>query len=678
MTRILLIFITCTLPLTAQDFSKGVLDLSDYTFDEKKVLSLEGEVLFHWGELVPPNQAFWGDPEMIHIPGTWNNQPRKAFPGMGQGTYAFTINLPSIEEPWMLHLGDTASAMALYINGELLYQSGKMSQGGQKEVPLIKPAMVYLGYRSGPQNVVIQVTNESHYEGGIWYPYILGSARALSRWQNGAVGYDLFIMGLLVSIGIFYSLLSLKQRFPVYLYFGLFCLALAIRSGLTQQRVFYDFLPVSWSVLHRLEYLLNYAGLVLFVGYTGRLFPFLPGKIKTSVLWGAGLLSLSLLVPGPLYTGFLLFFQWGTVAAALGILVSLLRHWNRDPQRIKRYLGGFILFIGAVINDFFFLWQMTPYALIFFVFIQSALLSRDMVSLYKGVNRMTKSMLALNKAFFRFLPHPFFDYLGKKDIKSIHLGDHVNLDLYLLYMDIRSFTDMAEKQEAQETFTLLNDYWGRIGPILREHGGWIERYIGDAVLAFFETDSRQVLEAAIQIQGETTRMNREEQYPIRVGIALHKGPLVLGMVGEEERIQGTVIGNPATVVTQVEAYSKKLSAPVVVTESFFQDLEDPTVLNYLFFGQVVVAGQEEPLGLYGFYHPLFDEDFSLRDGVKKDFERGVLAFHQREFHQALVFFNRVLDIQPAHDGAGFYKRASLYYRENPPEEDWRPGISLKP
>jgi class 3 adenylate cyclase len=91
----------------------------------------------------------------------------------------------------------------------------------------------------------------------------------------------------------------------------------------------------------------------------------------------------------------------------------------------------------------------------------------------------------INVAYGRFVPHEFLRFLGHKSIVDVHLGDQVQKEMSILFADIRNFTTLSEGMSPKENFDFLNSYLKRVGPVIRNHNGFIDKYIGDAVMALF-------------------------------------------------------------------------------------------------------------------------------------------------------------------------------------------------
>jgi two-component system sensor histidine kinase ChiS len=114
-------------------------------------------------------------------------------------------------------------------------------------------------------------------------------------------------------------------------------------------------------------------------------------------------------------------------------------------------------------------------------------------------------LVELNAALRRFVPQEFVQLLGKKSIVDVSLGDQIQGQMTILTSDIRSFTTLSETMTPEENFSFLNAYLGRVSPIIRQHKGIIDKYIGDAIMALFPEKPEQALQAAIAIRQAISR-----------------------------------------------------------------------------------------------------------------------------------------------------------------------------
>ena len=207
-----------------------------------------------------------------------------------------------------------------------------------------------------------------------------------------------------------------------------------------------------------------------------------------------------------------------------------------------------------------------------------------------------------NEAFGRFVPREFLTLLNRDDIVAVRRGDRVEREMGVLFSDIRSFTTLSEGLTPSESFEFINSFLAYVGPVVREHNGFIDKYIGDAVMALFAGPADDALDAAIALQQAVRRFNearaRALQYPIAVGAGLHYGSLMLGTIGEERRLETTVIAGAVNVASRLEGLTKLFASRIIVSEAFATALQTPQRYHLRGLGGAHLAGLSADVGVY--------------------------------------------------------------------------------
>ncbi|MEO1448901.1 MAG: 7TM diverse intracellular signaling domain-containing protein, partial [Bacteroidota bacterium] len=139
----------------------------------------------------------------------------------------------------------------------------------------------------------------------------------------------------------------------------------------------------------------------------------------------------------------------------------------------------------------------------------------------------------INTAFGRFVPHEFIQSLGHSSVLDVKLGDGVEKEVAVLFSDIRGYTTLAEQMTPQENFRFLNAYLGRMGPVLKEAGGFVNQYYGDGVMALFIDSPQASVRAAVRMFEVLRDFNEVREaagkVPIDMGIGIHIGNLMMGV-----------------------------------------------------------------------------------------------------------------------------------------------------
>ena len=214
-----------------------------------------------------------------------------------------------------------------------------------------------------------------------------------------------------------------------------------------------------------------------------------------------------------------------------------------------------------------------------------------------------RDLRRLAEANSRFVPREFLALLKKESITETQLADQVEGKMTVLFSDIRDFTPLSEAMTPAETFSFVNAYLGVMTPVIREHGGFIDKYIGDAIMAIFPGSADDAVDAALAMQDRLEVFNASlaarGRAPIRAGIGIHTGQLIAGIIGFEDRLEGTVIGDSVNAAARLESLTKAIGHPLVVSEAVVADLTHPERYRVKPFGDVSVKGKNQPLKVFG-------------------------------------------------------------------------------
>jgi len=258
--------------------------------------------------------------------------------------------------------------------------------------------------------------------------------------------------------------------------------------------------------------------------------------------------------------------------------------------------------------------------------------------------RFTETLAKLNKAYERFVPHQFLSLLDKKSVIDIHLGDQVEKEMTILFSDIRGFTPLSEKMPPQENFNFINAYLSRMEPIIHEHHGVIDKYIGDAIMALFPNNADDAVRAAIGMLKNLANFNLtpNSKQPLNIGIGIHTGQLMLGTIGGENRMDGTVISDAVNLASRVENLTKTYGVALLITEYTYLKLVDPLAYHIRVVDSTTVKGKSEEITIYEVFDADPPESVILKDKTRDDFEAGFILYHCEEFYDAQPYFEKVL------------------------------------
>ncbi len=285
----------------------------------------------------------------------------------------------------------------------------------------------------------------------------------------------------------------------------------------------------------------------------------------------------------------------------------------------------------------------------------------------------------LNEVSMRFVPNEFLSSLGYETLTDVNLGDHVQQEVTVFFSDIRGYTALAEQMSPEENFRFVNAYVGRMGPIIREYGGFVNQYLGDGIMALFMDGPAKAIQAAVKMQAAISEYNahrRDLGRPeIKVGMGVHTGPLIMGVIGDRLRNDTATISDTVNTASRMEGLTKFYGANLLVSEATLRALDDPTDFNYRYLGQVQVKGKKIAIGVYEFFDADPDADQTLKWGAQQPFEQGLRYYYAREFQDAITTFGEVLTINPADKAAQHYLERARTYNQIGVPDNWQ-GVEL--
>jgi two-component system sensor histidine kinase ChiS len=280
----------------------------------------------------------------------------------------------------------------------------------------------------------------------------------------------------------------------------------------------------------------------------------------------------------------------------------------------------------------------------------------------------------LNAAYGRFVPHDFLNLLEKPSIIEVKLGESQEREMTVLFSDIRSFTALSEQMTPSENFAFINSYLGRVSPAIRKNSGFIDKYIGDAVMALFPTCPDDAVRAAIDMQQEVNLYNQQRQKsnlnPITIGIGLHSGNLMLGTIGERERMESTVIADAVNLASRLEGLTKVYGAPILVSQAIIDRLTKPEEYKYRFVDRVAVKGKTVPVSVFEIFDTETEASIKLKQQTLEIFQEGLDFYYAQKFRSAQQIFENILQINPEDKVAMLYFKRSRKYRMYGTPDGW--------
>ncbi|MEK8019348.1 MAG: adenylate/guanylate cyclase domain-containing protein, partial [Candidatus Parabeggiatoa sp.] len=351
--------------------------------------------------------------------------------------------------------------------------------------------------------------------------------------------------------------------------------------------------------------------------------------------------------------------------------------WRRDPyiieNQVKSILAMPLLNQGQLTGLLYLENNLTSNAFTADRFETLQLLSSQIAISIENA-RFYQEITDLNKAYERFVPHEFLRLLNKRSVVDVALGDQVEKEMTILFSDIRGFTALSEKMSPQENFNFINTYLSQMEPIITQYQGFIDKYIGDAIMALFPGQADEAVQGSIAMLKQLVEYNQQRQSagldPIAIGIGLNTGALMLGTVGGQNRMDGTVISDAVNLASRIEGLTKRYGAALLISETTYARLSDASQYAIRTLDRVKVKGKSAPVTVYEVFDGDPPELIVLKLKTRDDFEQGLQHYRHKAFTEAIQYFKKMLAIYPEDTAAQIYLKRCEHFQQYGVAENW--------
>jgi len=293
----------------------------------------------------------------------------------------------------------------------------------------------------------------------------------------------------------------------------------------------------------------------------------------------------------------------------------------------------------------------------------------------KDMQESFESMRNGLKNFKRYVPADLVDQLINENIKADIGGDMQELTIF--FSDIAKFTTIAEKTEPQQLVLDLHTYFGIVSKTILENKGTIDKYIGDAVMAFWgapvaiEDHADKACNAAIQVRNNLHTLSRQwgnqGKLPFHTRIGIHTGNVIVGNMGCNSRLNYTVIGDAVNVSSRLEGINKVYGTEIIVSENTYEQCSDRYEFRLL--DRVSLLGRYEGMNVYELITFKDDLNKTIKK-IYKYYEAGLQFYHNRKWKEAIKYFSTVLKYRPFDAPSRLMRERCMVMMKNPPPADW--------
>ncbi|MBD1828613.1 adenylate/guanylate cyclase domain-containing response regulator [Microcoleus vaginatus GB1-A2] len=280
----------------------------------------------------------------------------------------------------------------------------------------------------------------------------------------------------------------------------------------------------------------------------------------------------------------------------------------------------------------------------------------------------------LLQAYGRFVPDEYLQFLGKQSIVDFQLGDHVSKEMAIMFSDLRSFTTMAEQMTPQENFDFINSYLQRISPEIRNHNGFIVKYMGDGVMAVFPDGVDDAIQAGIVMLEQLKKYNQSRlingDIPLNIGIGIHVGDTMVGIIGDANRMQADALSDHVNLTARLESLTKYYGVSLLISGDVVQRLHQPDKYHIRFLDRAIVKGRQEAITVCEVLDVEVEPVRSLKIQTVPIFEEGLEQYCLGNFAKAKVCFEQIVALNPGDKPSELYLERIQALLENSIPANW--------
>lgn len=246
----------------------------------------------------------------------------------------------------------------------------------------------------------------------------------------------------------------------------------------------------------------------------------------------------------------------------------------------------------------------------------------------------------------------------------------------VLFSDIRGFTSISERLSPERLVALLNIYLGRMTEIVFAQNGVLDKYIGDAVMAFWNAPlvqpdhARRAVQTALEMRDALAEMNQKKLFgeiELHIGIGINTGEMVVGNVGGAARFDYTVIGDQVNLASRLEGITKEYHVGIVITEACASQLGGTVLTRRL--DKVAVKGKKEPVTIYEVLERMSSAIESQKQ-LAQSFEAALEAYFSKNFQDAIAKCHAILSAHPDDGPSKNLLERSQQFLVAPPPAEW--------
>lgn len=597
--RLLIIFIFCFFSNSfSNSLENGVVDLSH--LGSNGFTKIFGDASLYYRKLLTNRDIDSVKPSAkIFLPGVWNGitVDSTTIKGEAYCTIAFKVVVPdSLKEKLSIYIPTIFSAYRFYIDDSLVYHLGRVYKNPKRVLEVYKPVTLQIPVKKDTSNFIFQIVNVHNDKGGPWKPLFIGSANGIAKYEISQISHDIFFVSslfifFLVYI-LIYSIMKKDEQGKIALNYSLFTLMTMLNLTTNNISLINVIFPnVSTSIVVHLDYLSNFLSVLFYSEYTYRLYKenFSDKVRNITSLFILTSISLILLTPLNVFVNLIPIFQLYTISMLIYFIIVGILYIKLDKVKATILILSNLILLVAAFHDILqnravnYTVTWVPIGALLVSILQSYLVSSNMIRLLKEREEGMRLTTILNSIITSFIPQQFFKLIGKTPT-NVKLGDYTNRTITIMFCNYS--IDETEKEEDEDKHIFIKNTID----IINNNGGVIDKVLDDTIMALFFEDDTRAIETAVEVVSVFNNSMIEPH------IGINKGYTTFGVIGTNDRMATTVIGDSVNIASRMMSLGKKVNANIVLANSMvnsgFYNIDNFHIRK---LGSIHVKGKREML-----------------------------------------------------------------------------------
>ena len=573
----------------------------------------------------------------VSIPNEWNKEVAYAGGDTPEtyGCYRYLCENLDSSVRYALHAKESpGTSCAIYVNKKLIMQTGdpfakldkNFNQNPKKYGPSHSVCTpVYCEFNTdsnGKADIVILVSNYYYRKGGLWDSVYIGNAKNIWRYNILTMVFYCIVIGSLLFTGLLNMVqFVLNKKRSAYFFLGLASFAFAIRiatAGYCSLALFFPGLTAELKI--KLEviaiWLIPVSVLqLIFVQYPSPdrtlVFKFFKEKYLRYTLIAIALFTgfLSLILPAWYTNRLVPFLQLLMLVFCVYVVVfSTSNLIKRKRYSLYNFLSFTSIVIGGIIDIVHNESKESipiptlPFFILAFVIFQILMLAAVQNDIYKTTVKGSDDLKRLNDSYLRFVPKEFLRLLNKESIIKTKLGDYSNIEMTIMFSKV-DIVSTGDDFSLDENFMQFNDYLKTISPVIKKYDGFVSKFLSGGFMALFPHSAMDAIRASLEIKDCIQKLNESAESKnicIAPWMGIHYGKMIIGTIGEENRLDDTVISDTVNTASRIESVCEKTKRSIIISEAIYKRVIDDISANIQIdaLEAIYVKGKEKPLELY--------------------------------------------------------------------------------